>query len=253
MKSLVFILSLLLVTGCAMKAAPPLHRMEREHMWQQLQQRQRQLTSLSALTQVKLVQGEKSWSATQALLVETPNRLRLDMVNFFGQLLVQLVVDGPRLDAYVPAEKTHYHGVPTLDNVQRFTGLPLPVTDLVAVLLCRLPHGVLETAQVRCDDDALLLTVSEGVEFRVTFMDNQVTAVVYSVNDYVLYRVDYGEWNAQSNFPKTIELQVPMSSLSLKLRFDEVERNPEFSSAQFELLLPAATLRRALSELEETR
>jgi len=101
--------------------------------------RQYQDNSLSALAQVKMSKNGKSWSSTQALVIEAPNRLRVDMLNFFNQLTIQLAVADMQLSAYVPKDRTLYTGMPGVDNIQRFTGLPLAVTDLVALLLQKLP------------------------------------------------------------------------------------------------------------------
>ncbi|MBW2187020.1 MAG: hypothetical protein JRG71_11690, partial [Deltaproteobacteria bacterium] len=111
----VFIVLLCALSSCIKPLPQPTTPVvDNAEMLQWIQTRQFQHQSLSALAHVKMTQNSKSWSTTQALLVATPNRLRVDMINFFGQLLVQLSVNGPQLNAYVPRDQTHYFGMPTL-------------------------------------------------------------------------------------------------------------------------------------------
>ncbi len=221
-------------------------------MLQWIQTRQVQHQSLSALAQVKMTQNGKSWSTTQALLVATPNRLRIDMINFFGQLLVQLSVNGPQLNAYVPRDQTHYFGMPTLDNIKRFTGLPLPITDLVALLLGKMPLGVLETAQVSAWEKGLIFSTAAGVDYRVEFDGKRVVDLLYSVNNYTVYHVKYGPYVGDDNYPQQLELQTPMNDIGVVVKFEELELNPILLKQQFDLLLPENTLSRSLSLSEET-
>ena len=251
-RTTLLMLLLVVATGCAVK--PDLFSgllMSKTEMVQLMQQRQYRYYALSALAQVKMTRKNKSWSTTQAILLENPNRLRIDILNFFSQLMLQMSVDGPRLVAYVPAEKIHYTGTPTLDNIQRFTGLPIPLTDLVALLLEKIPPGVLETAQVSAWEKGLLLGVAPGVEYRLEFDEKRVVSVVYSVNSYVIYHVLYTVFGAGSDFPQHIELRVPMNDVVVKLRFTDIELNPVLMPAQFELILPPGTMTRAITPLTE--
>lgn len=253
LRRLVFIILLCVLSSCIKQPLQPTTPVvDNVEMLQWIQMRQFQHQSLSALAQVKMTQNGKSWSTTQALLVETPNRLRIDMINFFGQLLVQLSVNGPQLNAYVPRDQIHYVGMPTLDNIQRFTGLPLPITDLVALLLGKMPFGVLETAQVTAWEKGLIFSTAAGVDYRVAFDGQRVIDLLYSVNNTTVYHVKYGPYRDDANYPQQIELQAPMSDIDIVVRFDEIELNPIFSEQQFDLVLPANTLTRSLSEREET-
>ncbi|OQY22195.1 MAG: hypothetical protein B6I37_07580 [Desulfobacteraceae bacterium 4572_35.2] len=256
--SFVFIALLCAVSLCVLPSCikqpsqPPVSVIDNTQMLQWLQARQYRHHSLCALAQVKMTQNGKSWSTTQALLVATPNRLRIDMINFFGQLLVQLSVDGPQLNAYVPRDKTHYFGMPTLDNIKRFTGLPLPITDLVALLLGKMPLGVLETAQVTAWEKGLIFSTAAGVDYRVEFDGKRVVDLLYSVNNYTVYHVKYGPYVGDNNYPQQLILQAPMNDVGVVVKFDELELNSTLSKQQFKLVLPENTLSRSLSQSEET-
>jgi outer membrane lipoprotein-sorting protein len=214
-----------------------------------VQQRQLRFNSVSALTQVKLVKKGKTWSTTQGLLIENPYNLRMDMVNFFGQLTLQLSVVGSTLEVYVPAERTYYLGTPTLDNIQRFTGLPLPITDLVALLLEKLPPTVIEYAQVSSWEQGLVYTLDSGVDYRITIADGQVTEVVYTIAGQTIYQINYSMFDASNSYAHQMELQVPLDDIVVKLHFNDVEVNQQFSALQFVLTPPPGTIEKSLNYL----
>lgn len=253
LRRFVFIALLCALSSCIKQPLQPTTPVvDNAEMLQWIQARQVQHQSLSALAQVKMTQNGKSWSTTQALLVETPNRLRIDMINFFGQLLVQLSVNGPQLNAYVPRDQTHYFGMPTLDNIKRFTGLPLPITDLVALLLGKMPLGIVETAQVSAWEKGLIFSTAAGVDYRVEFDGKRVVDLLHTVNSYTVYHVKYGPYIGDENYPQQLELQAPMNDIGVVVKFEDLELNPALLKQQFDLLLPENTLSRSLSQSEET-
>ncbi|MCD6526612.1 MAG: hypothetical protein J7K75_06455 [Desulfuromonas sp.] len=244
------ILSVLL-SGCAGRPSPSVQCVgDCEQLLNRLQQTQYSHRALSALAEVKIEQGDKNWSSTQGLLVQQPNRLRFDAINFFGQLLFQMAVDGPRLHAYVPSERQHYTGDATLQNVQRFTGLPLAVIDLVALLLKTLPPGVLEAAEPIVTEQGLDLQLAPGVIYSLTFHGEQLVAITHTVDDYILYQVNYGEALDDVDFPRRIELRVPMNDLRVVLKLEDVELNPQLTAQRFQLTIPAGAVLTPLDEME---
>lgn len=252
LRPVIFLALLCALSSCTKQPLPlPTPVIDNAERLQWMQMRQVQYQSLSALAQVKMSQNGKSWSTTQAWLVEEPNRLRIDMVNFFGQLLVQFSVNGSRLNAYVPRDQTHYFGMPTVDNIQRFTGLPLPITDLVALLLGKMPLGVLETAQVSAWEKGLVFSTAAGVDYWVEFDGQRVSGLVYSVNSTTVYQVKYGPYVGDNIYPQQLELQAPMNDIGVVVRFDDLEFNPILSPQQFELQLPENTVLRSLSQSGE--
>ena len=249
---------IVLLAGCtpikSVDPALPALTLDESAMLQLVKQRQNSYQTLSTLAQVKIVKNDKKWSTTQAILVEEPNRLRLDMLNFFGQLMLQMVVDGSTLSAYVPSESTLYSGAALQQNIQRFTGLPLPVTDIVALLLNKLPMGVLETGTISSWEHGLLVSVNDSVLYKLTITNQHVVEVEYSVNEYVVYRVAYTEFMQQNNkgedqYPHKIQLEVPLNNVVVNLRFDDTELNTVFTPQQFILQLPQSTIKKELSEL----
>jgi hypothetical protein len=72
--------------------------------------------------------------AREAVLVERPRAVRVDVLSPFG-LAVALGTDGERLWVYPPREGLRYEGAATPENVTRFLGAAVSVGDLVDMLL----------------------------------------------------------------------------------------------------------------------
>jgi hypothetical protein len=222
----------------ASQSVAELYRLEREHH------------ALSALADVTVTRQGKRWSVTQGVVIERPLRLRVDAINFFGQTLFQMGVDGPLLQAYVPAEKKFYTGMATLDNVQRFTGLPLALPDLVACLLYSLPPGVVESAQIIETAQGVDLVLAPGVRYETVFSSGRLSGFRYRIDDLTLYEVAFGPVSAELDFPRRIELDVPQSDTRVVIALDDIELNPVLSRQQFQLSLPATAEEVPLNEME---
>jgi len=214
-----------------------------------LRQLAQQQNTLSALAEVKVTQQGKHWSTTQGLLVERPLRLRVDAINFFGQLLFQMAVDGPRLQAYVPSDNQYYSGTATLDKVQRFTGLPLSVADLVACLLYSLPPGVIESGEVEPTPQGLDFVVAPGVRYEVTFSGARLQRLCYRIDDYVMYDIRYSRW-ADNGFPQRLELTVDSSATQVVIQLEDVELNAPIEAKKFQLTIPEHAELMHLDEVE---
>lgn len=76
--------------------------------------------------------------ASEVLLVEPPNRLRIEVLSTFGVVWV-LATDGEVLDVYSQREETVYRGRPTRDLIAHYLPVPLAIDDLTELLLGRPP------------------------------------------------------------------------------------------------------------------
>ncbi len=203
-----------------------------------LHQRQQRVHALAGLADVTLRRQDKRWSVTQAVLVEYPQRLRLDVVNFFGQVQMQLVIDSGRLQVYVPADGRLYRGWASAANLERFAGMNVSPPLLAALLLGRLPDGVLEQGRVTACRNGVELFVDPG-RYRVIFDDNRIQSICYSVNNNVVYKVVYSAYNRANGFASHIVFSMPQQQLELDITMDDVELNPAFTGGSFVLQPPA--------------
>ncbi|WP_316348290.1 DUF4292 domain-containing protein [Desulfuromonas acetoxidans] len=249
MKRFVWIIVIVLLTACQPRPVTRPLSVSTAQQLDVLRQLAYRQNSLSALAEVKVTQQGKHWSTTQGLLVERPLRLRVDAINFFGQLLFQMAVSGPDLQAYVPSDNQYYSGMATLDKVQRFTGLPLSVADLVASLLYSLPPGVLESGEVVAQPRGLDFVVAPGVRYEVEFTGRLLHRVCYRIDDYMMYDILYSKWG-EDGFPRRIELSVDSSLTQVVIQFEDVEINPQIKAEKFQLTIPERAELMPLDEVE---
>lgn len=80
-------------------------------------------------------------------VVQTPEKVRFDVLSPFGVTLSTLTCDGEHFSLYDLGNKTMHYGEPTACNVERFTRVPAPPSVLVELLRGRPPVITHEAAQ----------------------------------------------------------------------------------------------------------
>ncbi|HVM95283.1 MAG TPA: hypothetical protein VMT89_02785, partial [Candidatus Acidoferrales bacterium] len=130
---------LLLLSGCAsLRSAPPStprgELPSANELQGLLRQRRDALQSLRGLARLRYRDPHESGSARQAIVVQRPDHVRVEVLALFGTAFL-LVADGNAISAYVPDERTLYRGPATPENLWRYTRLWLPIEDLVDIVL----------------------------------------------------------------------------------------------------------------------
>ena len=172
--------------------------------------------------------GVASLWTHEAVLVQRPRTLRIDVLSPFG-LAMALGTDGVVLWAYPPQERVRYEGPASPENLARVLGATIAIDDLVDVLLglppAREPVAppLLETTP----DREYLLTVPlrDGTQ-KLWFQGDPLTLVrtEESHTDRAAVRVAFGEHEA--GFPHTIQVLVPATDVTVTLHYDQIELNP---------------------------
>lgn len=244
-RTLLFVVLALLAGGCAAISLPetdetPKQELSKNQMLEILQ-RSYAYTGLQALAEVRLSNGKDSQSSTQALHVHAPYQLRAEVYNFMGQMLVLLVADGAHLEAYVPSRKTLYRGMATRARMEQFAYIPLMPADMVALLLLRLPPGVVELAQVEHrGDNALRFVLSPQQEYVVHFGKEEIQRIAYLELGREVYSITYADALPASSiasriFPHSMTLSMPSHKLELEIELEDVKLNPELNPELFEI------------------
>jgi hypothetical protein len=97
-----------------------------------LDARRAAIRSLRARVQIRSGLGQV-W-AREAVVIERPSAVRVDVLSPFG-LALALGTDGETLWVFPPQERLRYQGAATPENLARFLGAAVSSTDLVDVLL----------------------------------------------------------------------------------------------------------------------
>ena len=110
-------------------------------LFKTLQETKGRFHSLRGLAKVHVLWQGKDVTATQAVLVEKPNRFRSETLNpfGFGSPLLLMATDGEELAVMVPGDGLLFRGEATSHNLWRFTKVPLSLQDLVCLMLYDVP------------------------------------------------------------------------------------------------------------------
>jgi hypothetical protein len=227
------LLVLVLLAGCVARVSP-LTPTTADALLASLTARRAAITSLRARVHVKT--GLARLWTHQALLVQRPAAVRIDVLSPFG-LTLALGTLGDTLWAYPPAEGVLYEGPATPANLARFVGAPVEVPDLVDILLGvapnRQPVGPVHFEVVSGRVYQLTLPLADGAQLLRFSGDTLELQEVEEVRDERLtMRVKLAEY--EQGFPRRLDVEVPATTQSATLAYDSIEPNAPLARGLFE-------------------
>ena len=144
--SLVMTLFCGLLAGCATFAPriqapspqileePPVAGWGAEKLLQILDQRDRQFRSVRALASVSYRGPEGRQGFQEAILVQRPDRARLETLSMLGVILI-VTVNGDQIAGFHPREGVFIRGESTKENLFRYTRIPLELEEMTRLLV----------------------------------------------------------------------------------------------------------------------
>ena len=200
--------------------------------------------SLRGLAKVKVTSSGRTIGGTQVLLAEKPDRLRAETLSPFGQPLLVLVADGRELSILVPGEGRFYHGPATFRNLERFTGLPLRLPDLVQTLLYQVPVIAATQQSVTVTDDNRYRLTLQALDGRreILFFDGnkRLVKMDYYAGGQLEFTVSWSRFAAGPQpFPLAATLNMPRQQTVASLLFTELKTNVVIPAERFTLVPPA--------------
>ncbi|WP_020675648.1 DUF4292 domain-containing protein [Geopsychrobacter electrodiphilus] len=233
----------LLLVGCAGPKIQLPPAPEAEVLLRSLARNNERWQQLDAAAKIALDQHGKYMSTQDFLLLEKPDRLRLDVLSLFNQLALQLAVDQGELQVFLntSAPGQYYRGPASDELLARFTRVPLGVVDLVRLLLYDPPTQAYQTAAVEVSDDRYLLRLTNGDRQQQFFFDRQLQlrrGIYLSLNEPFLI-VNYDKQNPADGFPRRIQIEMPKQETSLTVTLSEVRLNVPAKAGRFQLSFPA--------------
>jgi hypothetical protein len=126
------------LTGCATVAKtlapqPPTPQWESAKLIEALSQRRKQFRSLRALAHVNYSGPEGKHGFDEAVLVQRPDRLRLETLSMLGAILI-VTANGKEIIGYHPREGVMVRGQSTKVNLLRYTQIPLELDEITSLL-----------------------------------------------------------------------------------------------------------------------
>jgi hypothetical protein len=195
--------------------------------------RRESVTSLRARARLKA--GLAGMWTRQAVLVQRPGEVRMDVLSPFG-LALALGTQRDVLWAYSPSDQVRYEGEASPKNLARFLGAPVSVSDLVDILM-GLPPARTATGSptfAREPDQHIVITVPfDGGTQRLWF--DPVTLVLERAEerrgDAVVFMVAFSDY--REGFPYALDVASPLVGSSARLAYDAVEQNPALDATLF--------------------
>jgi len=208
-----------------------------------LDARRARLRGLRAWARLSYEAPEESRRARQLLIVERPDRLRLELLSPFGAVFVLAAADG-ELAAWDRGAATVYRGAASAENLDRYAQVDLPVAVAVDLLLATPPlpdaAGV-----VSADGAAIKLWQASGSGATVTWFSadalDPLRVEQQDAEGRVHLRVVYDGWGAVDDVrvPAGVALDLPASRRRIAIALSDVEVNPPLAPALFALATPA--------------
>lgn len=201
---------------------------------------------------VSSVRGEASLSVdgpqgkgSTSLFIEAalPASLHLEQLDFFGRPQSVLVSDGERFGFYDGQAARYFRGPATTSNVARFLPVSLPIDELVAILLGRVPRVTADTADFTVDQGrgVYVLSLHHQRLTQVLWVDPSSTRVVRStVSLDTAYELELGAMSAHGafTFPERIHLELSRKRIRLDLKWKDLTFNQRPDASLFEASPP---------------
>lgn len=228
------------LSGCATVTPPPAPQLpvpawESAKLIETLTQRREQFRTLRALARVSYVGPEGKHGFDEAVLVQRPDRLRLETLTMLGAILI-VTADEKEIIGYHPREGVLVRGQSSKANLLRYTQIPLELEEITA-LLAGLPP-VDASGPWRQQGNSLLFSPNGSLKDAVSFDSPQPVPTKWQrfngsgVLELTALFSDYIKTGA-GLFPSKINVEAPLQGKKLEIRFQEPELNATIPAESF--------------------
>lgn len=194
--------------------------------------------SMRGFAQIAYESGEENIGSRHAVLARRPDHFRLEVLSPFGALAV-VACDGRELVVYARRESTVYRGAATAGNIGAYTAVPLPVEDVVTMLLGMPPARAMEGRPTVARDEAaglVRLTLAAGRQ-EIWFSPDTLYPVASesALPDGRTLRVDFGDFRTLGSFafPYSVDMRAVPGDRSIRVRWTSPSLNTEISDGLF--------------------
>jgi len=209
-----------------------------------LASRREAVTTLRALARVRIKDADGTMASREAIVVERPARLRVEVLSAFGALLVFTVDDG-QLRAYASSQDTVFTGAASPENLARYAGVGLAPDQLVDLLLGTPPTPAGGRGDVAADPGTGWIALTEPMVggTRVTwFTAARVPVAVEDRDDGgdVLWRASFDahEDHGGVPLPTRITLEAPPLGRAVDIALTDLDVNPRLDAGAFVVRVP---------------
>ncbi|HXG51249.1 MAG TPA: DUF4292 domain-containing protein [candidate division Zixibacteria bacterium] len=226
------VVALVVLPACAAIVAPPAperpsRQWEAADILESLARREREFRSLKALASVRYAGPDGKKGFQEAVVVERPERLRLETLSFLGTILI-VTANAQEITGYHIREGAFVRGRPTKENLLRLAEIPLELREMTALLL-GLPPVALD-GRWRQDGNALVFAGADGGGDVVRFESAEAVPTGWERTgsggtvELSATFADYTPTRA-GLFPTRIDIESPGRGQRLEIRYQGPELN----------------------------
>lgn len=237
----------MVITSCATVSPPsrqpqlPAKQWATGELIESLSQRNQQFRSLRALARLDYVGPDGKGNVQEAVLVQRPDRLRLETLTFLGAVLI-VTVNDKEIIGHHSREGIFVRGPRTKENLLRYTQIPLELDEITALLLGLPP---VDTSAPRRQEGPTLVFSPNGRKQDAVTFESQIPVPTKweRFNDAGTVELsarflDYISTPAGS-FPSKIQVEAHMQKRKLEIRYQEPEINASLPPEIFTQEKPA--------------
>jgi outer membrane lipoprotein-sorting protein len=224
--------------GCAALVEPPspaaVAPVAPEEIRQILGERNARFRSLRSLASVSYRGREGAAGFEEAVVVQRPDRLRLETLTSVGAILV-VTANREEISGLHLRERVFVRGRSTAQNLFRYTRIPLSLEEITALLL-GLPPAALDGAWTI--HEGWLERQAGGGRETILFDPESRAAARwdrYGAGGELELSVLFGDFrdSPAGSFPHRIVVEAPQVRRRLEIRYRDPEINPELSAGLF--------------------
>ena len=220
---------------------PPVPQWEANKLIDSLKQRNEKFRSVRALAQVDYAGPEGKHGFQEAVIVQRPDRLRLETLTFLGAILIFTANDKEIL-GYHPREGVFVRAQPTRENLRRYTQISLELRE-ITLLLAGLPP-IEAGAPWKQEGNTLIFSSNDRKRDVLTFDSHEPVPTRwerFNDNGQVELSAQFSDYVAAAPgpFPQSIMLEAQLQKKKLSIRHKEPEFNGSIPPELFTQQIPA--------------
>ena len=237
------IISLLLACG-GIITPPQSFVAQASRYHQALNQRYKQVKSLSGELSVELWDKGKRVVVRQLFASQAPLRLRLDTLTPFEQPIATVIYNEQLLALHDHEAQRFIMGEANRSNFERLTRLRLLPSEMSDLLSGQLPRIISSGGQVHWDSNKgrSVLTLHKNRRKQiVTFDESNLSPRMTELyeDEKLLVRVRLADYTPQEpKLPRRLKIEIPHSSIVLNITLVDFTINPNLPHIAFEIQAP---------------
>lgn len=221
---------------------PELPNLNASSLVDDLAERGRRLRSLRTLATVQYWGTEGRAGFQEAILVDRPDRLRLETLSPLGAILI-VTVDSHEIAGFHTREGLFYRGRSSKENLFRYTHIPLALGELTSLLMGLPPVEI--PSQWQEGEGAIHWEVEGGGREKILFHPTLGVPTGWErsgADGEIEFKAVFSDFSPTANgfFPLTIALEDPVRQKWLEIRYKEPELNVTLPFPLFVQERPAA-------------